>query len=129
MLTLPLPFCLFKFLKFPFDIPDFKSEWTACQPNLLTTEPLKLNIELIRNYEDLLTVFPNAQFLNKQPQNPVTKWGIWAILFDRLKFMIRLVFFEKYVAVIQISGREDNSGLVRRIKEEILANLEFILCE
>lgn len=129
-MSLPLPFCLFKFLEYPFNIPvDFKGKWKQSKKNLISTEPLKINIELIRNYEDILNIFPNAQFLNKNPHDSITKWGVFLSLFGKIFFQMKMIFFEKYVLILQITSEENNSEIVMRIKEEILANLEFILCE
>lgn len=130
MMSIPLPLCLFKFMTFPFKIDvDFKKEWKKNKGNLLTTEPLKINIDLIRNYEDILNIFPNAQFLNKDPNSPMTKWGIRVQLFERIMFQLKLIFFEKYIIIIQISSEESNSQIIQRIKQEILANIEFIFCQ
>ena len=108
---------------------DFKAEWKKFKGNLITSEPLKLNIELIRNYEDIMNIFPNAIFLNKNPNDIITKWGVFVALFGRLFFQLKMVFFEKYVVILQITSQEPNSDIIIRIKEEILASLEFILCE
>ena len=129
-MSIPLPFCIYKFLEFPFNIQaDFKNEWKMSKNNLITTEPLKINIELIRNYEDILNIFPNALFLNKNPHDVITKWGVFLSLFGKIFFQLKMIFFEKYVLILQISSKEKNSQIIMRIKEEILSNLEFILCE
>ena len=132
-LTFPLPLCAFKFLEFPMSQrlspADFKLKWQKNSHAVLSTEPLRINHELIRNFQDLLDIFPNAQFLNKNPQNPLTKWGVVATFFGKLTVFLKLVFFEKYTVIAQICVENDReTELFSRIKAEILASFEFIFC-
>lgn len=96
---------------------------------MLTTEPLRINQEIIRNYQDLLEIFPNARFLNKTRENSLTKWGILAKFFGKLTVFLKLVFFEKYTVIAQVCLENDReTEYFSRIKLEILASFEFIFC-